>query len=109
MAHKEVGRVEKRVSCQRLRGLRIFGCRCVKSDTGPLNRIESASVSESVAAGELNRVKVATSQLGRLRRCLFLRSIERVKVKAMSFPTEIKNEPEIVAGTLPVPVDFHGR
>jgi hypothetical protein len=50
----------------------------------------SAPVNESAPAGELNRVHVAASQLGRLRRCLFLRGIERVKVQPMPFPAETK-------------------
>ena len=108
MAHVEVGRIEKRVPCQSLCRLRIFGCRRVESDTGRLDRIKSAAVGESVLAGELDRVHVATSQLGRLRCGLCLCGIERVEVQAIAFPAQIKNEPEIVAGTLPVAVDFHG-
>ena len=107
MAHVEVGRIEKRVSCQSLCRLRIFGCRRVESDTSRLDRIKSAAIDESVPASEPNRVHVAASQLGRLRSGLCLCGIERVEVQTMPFPAEIKDEPEIVAGKLSVAVDLH--
>ena len=109
MAHIKIDRIKKRVSCQSLCRLRVFGCRRVKEDAKRFDRIQSAPVNESVPAGELNRIHVAASQLGRLRCCLFLRGIQRVKVQTMPFPAEIKGEPEIVAGALSVPVNLHHR
>lgn len=108
VTHVEVGGVEKRVPCQSLCSLGIFGRRRVESDAGRLDRIESPAIGESVLAGELDRIHVATSQLGRLRCSLCLCGLERVKVQTIPFSAEIKDEPEIVAGTLPVPVNLHG-
>ena len=56
--------------------LRILGCRRIESGTCRLDGIESTAIGESVPAGELNRVHVATSQLGRLRRGFFLGIIQ---------------------------------
>ena len=58
MAHVEVDRLEKRMSCQCLRRLRILGCRYVKSDTGRLNRFDRVAVNDPIPAGKLNRIYI---------------------------------------------------
>jgi hypothetical protein len=86
MAHVEIDRIEKRMACQCLRRLRIFVCSNIKRYTGRLNGFKSATVSESVSAGKLNRIYITTSQLGCLRRCLFLGVTQRAKFNRCRFP-----------------------
>lgn len=97
------------MACQCLRRLRIFVCSNIKRYTGRLNGFKSATVSESVSAGKLNRIYITTSQLGCLRRCLFFGVTQRAKVQPLSLSAQVVDQAVVVPGALSVPVDLHHR
>ena len=109
MAHVEIDRIEKRMTCQRLRCLRIFVCGNIKRYTGRPDGLEGAAVGESVPAGKLNRVDITTSELGNLRRRFLFSIVQRAKVQPLSLPAKIEDQAVVVSRALSVSVDLHNR
>ena len=107
MAHVEAGRLDQRMPRQYPGRLSILSCRGVERHAGRTYRFQSAPVGEPVLAIKLDRVRVSARQLGSFRRSLGPGSVERTEAEAMALPTQIINQPEVIAGTLPVAVDFH--